>query len=241
MAVCLHCLHAERVAARDRRQRIVIRFTLWTVVLAVVGVVGAAAAEAVVGGPAPQRVARPAQRVARTTPKPQEVAQVASMPVIPQGEAMPSPNVSGDSVRPQTPGAVPAPPVDSSRAPTTVSAIVPIVPPGRSEMADSMFAVRSGDTVVVHFDTSPSRTRRADKFERIVRQTLRAVYGTAADTLLAAVPEGRLVAPAELLTVLPARGIRLEAPGGRHVTLWPETRPGRDGPLVVAYRAIAVR
>jgi hypothetical protein len=106
-------------------------------------------------------------------------------------------------------------------------------------MPDSLYAERSGDTVVVHFDTSPARTRRADKFERIVRQTLHTVYGPVADTLLGTVPDGQLAAPNELLTVLPQRGIHLATPTGRRIALWPETRPGRDGPLVVAYRTIA--
>jgi hypothetical protein len=117
----------------------------------------------------------------------------------------------------------------------------PLLPQGRTEMPDSLFATRTGDTVVVHFDTSPARTRRADKFERIVRQTLGTVYGAVADTLLATVPEGRLASPNELVTTLPSRGIHLATPSGRAVVVWPETRPGRDGPLVVAYRTIVQR
>jgi len=62
------------------------------------------------------------------------------------------------------------------------------------------------------------------------------VYVTAADSTLAAVPAGRLAAPNELVTSLPARGVHLAAPSGAKLVLWPETRPGRDGPLVVAYR-----
>jgi hypothetical protein len=93
----------------------------------------------------------------------------------------------------------------------------------------------------VHFDTSPLRTRRADKFDHVVRQTLPAVYGALADTLLAAIPEGRLAAPNELVTTLPTRGIQLPMPNGWRLGIWPETRPGRDGPLVVGYRALVQR
>jgi hypothetical protein len=117
----------------------------------------------------------------------------------------------------------------------------PIIGFGRTDLPDSVYAERMGDTVVVHFDTSPARTRRADKFERIVRGTLRAVYGPLADTLLATVPDGRLAAPNELLNALPARGIHLAGANGRRIGLWPQTRPGRDGPLVVAYRTIVER
>ena len=80
--------------------------------------------------------------------------------------------------------------------------------------------------------------RHEDKFEAIVRQTLHNVYGTVADTLLAAVPAGSLVAPNELVTTLPSRGVRLTSADGARIQLWPETRPGRDGPLVVAYRTV---
>lgn len=120
-------------------------------------------------------------------------------------------------------------------------AIGPIIPQGRTDLRDSLFAVRRADTVVVHFDTSPARTRRADKFEAIVRQTLNVVYGPIADSALAAVPSGRLAAPNELVTTLPSRGIHLTGPHGTRLVLWPETRPGRDGPLVVAYRTLVER
>ena len=104
-----------------------------------------------------------------------------------------------------------------------------------------MFAVRAGNTVAVHFDTELMRTRRAEKFEQIVRATLPAVYGALADSALAAVPPGKLFAAADLLTKLPTTGLHLRAANGVTLAVWPETRPGRDGPLVIAYRASVVR
>ena len=112
---------------------------------------------------------------------------------------------------------------------------------GRTDLPDSMFAVRTGGTVVVYFDTSPMRTRRADKFDHIVRQTLRAVYGPIADTLLAAIPDGKLAKPKALLTSLPSRGIHLPLKDGWRLSLWPETREGRDGQLIVSYRTLVDR
>jgi hypothetical protein len=135
----------------------------------------------------------------------------------------------------------PASPKDSTPAKPAIAPMSIVLPQGRTDLPDSLFATRSGDTVAVHFDTSPARTRRADKFDHIVRQTLRAVYGTVADTLLAMVPEGHLAAPNELLGSLPSRGIHLATADGRKVGLWPETRPGRDGLLVVAYRTMVER
>jgi hypothetical protein len=75
----------------------------------------------------------------------------------------------------------------------------------------------------------------------IVRQTLHTVYGAIADTVLATVPAGRLAGHNELLTTLPTRGIHLTGPRGVRIALWPETRPGRDGPLAVAYRTTVER
>jgi hypothetical protein len=135
--------------------------------------------------------------------------------------------------------AAPAPAVDSAAPRSPV--IGPILPQGRTDFADSVFAVRRGDTVVVSFDTGPGRTRRADKFESIVRQTLRDVYGQVADTLLAAVPSGRLTTVNELVTTLPTKGLHLQGPHGPRIALWPQTRPGRNGPLVVAYRTVLQR
>jgi hypothetical protein len=116
-----------------------------------------------------------------------------------------------------------------------------IVAPGRTELQDSVYAERTADSIVVHFDTPLTRTRRRDKFEQIVRSTLPALYGPMADSVLAHVSEGRLLPDADLLVELPLRGVALPARAGWALTLWPETRPGRDGPLVVAYHVTATR
>ncbi len=120
-------------------------------------------------------------------------------------------------------------------------AVTPVIPEGRRDLNPAMFAERVGDTVVVHFDTRDTRTRRAEKFERTVRQTLPAVYGPLADSMLARVPEGTLASGGDLLADLPTRGIRLVAPNGSALMLHPQIRPGRDGPLVVSYRVTAGR
>jgi hypothetical protein len=59
--------------------------------------------------------------------------------------------------------------------------------------------------------------------------------------VLAAIPEGSLIGEGDLLTELPLRGIHLPLGAGYQLTVWPETRPGRDGPLVVSYRARVVK
>ena len=235
------------MAARERRQQIIVRTAVWTLSIAVVGIVGAAGVNAAVRHPAPPPVSRHARRAPAkpAEPRPDSVLAVvaSATPVMQQGvpAASTPATVTDTAARPTT---VPGPATSTGAVvestptnPVSASAAVtPIVPQGRTDLRDSAFAVRSGDTVIVHFDTSPLRTRRADKFETVVRQTLPAIYGARADTLLGAVPAGKLVAPNELVTVLPRKGIHLSAPNGTRLALWPETRPGRDGPLVVAYR-----
>ena len=104
-----------------------------------------------------------------------------------------------------------------------------------------MTATRTDSTITVLFDNETMRTRRAEKFEWVVRSTLPAVFGRPADSLLAAVPQGGIAVQGNLLTELPARGIRFALAGGWTLALWPETRPGRDGPLVVRYRVSVVQ
>ena len=250
MAVCLHCLHNARVEARDRRRRAIVRFCAWTLSLAIVGVVGTAAVNAAMHPAettaAPVGARRASAKAAAPVPKRDSTLTVASATVVQQGGPAPATAVADSATQAvSTPVAAtpPAPREDSAAihaAASTPAAplIRPVIPIGRTDLPDSLYLERRADTVVVHFDTSPARTRRADKFETIVRQTLRSVYGAVADTLLAAVPAGSLIVPNELLTKLPSRGIHLGSAGGARIQLWPETRPGRDGPLVVAYRTV---
>ena len=66
-------------------------------------------------------------------------------------------------------------PTYAARNPGVVRRVQPRVAEGRTELRDSMFVVRSGDGMTVHFDTRDMRTRRAEKFEWIVRSTGAAV------------------------------------------------------------------
>ncbi|HKG92018.1 MAG TPA: hypothetical protein VKA84_09015, partial [Gemmatimonadaceae bacterium] len=142
------------------------------------------------------------------------------------------------------PAVTPAP-AAVTPAPVAMPVAAPVAAPaapveGRTELGEGVYAMRAGDTVTVHFDTPLTRTRYAEKFERIVRSTLPRVMGetSAAASALATVPVGQLAVAGDLLTELPARGIELPLDAGRTLTLWPETRPGMDGPLVVRYRAV---
>ena len=136
---------------------------------------------------------------------------------------------------------VEAPRRSVDNAPVSGSVVAPVVPVGRTSLRDTMVVDRAGDTVRVSFDLVMSRTRRAEKFEAIVRSTLPQVYGATADSALRALPLGSMARAGDLVTTLAERGFHIPLPGGRTIAVWPETRAGRDGPLVVAYRAVASR
>jgi hypothetical protein len=119
--------------------------------------------------------------------------------------------------------------------------LAPIVNDGETEIGGGMTAQRTNGTVTLHFDTELGRTRRPEKFESLVRSTLPKLYGRGVDSLLAALPEGAVAGQGDLITELPSRGFRIVLEGGWTLAVFPETRPGRDGPLVVSYRAIVTQ
>lgn len=216
VTVCLHCRHKERLAAAERRRRYTIRYG------AVVLAIGAVAAVAV------PLLRRDGGRQSAAADTPAAVVRESAM------RLADAPARSSAAAPAQAPAPI-APPAAAHDVPT------PIVAEGRTELRDGIVAVRTGDTVAVHFDTPLTRTRRPEKFERIVRATLPAVFGIAADSALAATPAGGIARAGDLLTELPVRGVQLRTGDGDTLALWPETRPGRDGPLVVTYRVAVVR
>jgi hypothetical protein len=93
---------------------------------------------------------------------------------------------------------------------------------------------------MVLFDTPAARTRRPEKFEAILRATLPQIFGGMVDSALVAMPAGTLVPPHGLTTDLPTQGLYVPVSGGSTLRIWPETRQGEDGPLVVRYRVLVV-
>jgi hypothetical protein len=122
---------------------------------------------------------------------------------------------------------------------TVVPVAEPTIAEGRRELGDSMYAVRKGAEVTVFFDTELMRTRLDWKFEGIVRTTLPMVFGAGVGPALDSIPTGTL-ARGDLLNDLPTRGIEIVLSNSK-LRVWPVTRPGRDGPIIVAYRALAAR
>lgn len=208
--VCLRCRQEQRDADRARQQRLVVK----------AGVIGLGLVFAYVAGASIVSAMRGASAASRRTEPP---TMLATTEVVQQGGHR----------------GTDTPPVE--RAPAASRVVVPaplsiIVPVGRSDAPDSVILERTGDSVVVDFDTDAARTRRRDKFEHIVRQTLPLVYGPRIDAVLASVPVGTLATEGDLVAELPSRGIHLPLSDGWVLDVFPETRPGRDGPLVVSYR-----
>lgn len=266
--VCLHCRYAARQAARDAQRR---RFAGWLSIVVAVIIVGGigiyAAAHAadirigetasrigtgIVDGLASIRLdidryinsaqattrseaRRTAARDARMAPRESVTTFILAADTT---GVLPGTLASADPVPDEATATSPA-------SDTLVNAAIPpvwtVIPEGRTELDGGMFAVRNADTIKVHFDTELGRTRRPEKFERIVRSTLPELYGPAVDSLLAAIPAGGLTREGDLVNELPARGVRLALGAGWSLALWPETRPGRDGPIVVTYRALVAR
>lgn len=250
--VCLHCRRAARIAARERRRRMTARLGLAALALVLVGAVGVAGATAIQN----RRPITQMPHIAKgeTSAQLAESPTTATPPIITTTFATPAstpqPIVTMASMPHQsdsTETGAGSSPTLTSRPPIMIvdstprAAPAPAVPEGRTALAEGVFAVRNGQAVTVHFDTPLARTRRPEKFEQIVRSTLPVVYGSLADSLLATIRVGELVPGGAVLADLPSRGLHLRFAQGATLALWPQTREGRDGPLVVAYRAILAR
>jgi len=232
ITVCLRCQHAERAAKRAKQRQMMARGGAAVISLAVIGAVGVTAASSLrsraAGAKSEETVSSPLAIAADSLPAADSVVPTPPAPVAGEIAA----------------AGVVAKPVADSPAPRTVAALATngislVVPVGRTTLRDTMVADRSGDTVRVSFDLLLSRTRRPDKFEAIVRSTLPQVFGLAADSALRALPYGSVARAGDLLETLPSSGFHIPLANGRTIAVWPETRVGRDGPLVVAYRAVA--
>lgn len=221
--VCLRCRQERRDAARARQQRILALSGIATMALLGAYVMGASAASAW-----------------RATKRGGDTVHVASRASVVASSVSGAGAVTqqGSASLVSSPTRGPASPAPDARAAAPLSIRVP---EGRSDLPDSLIAERAGDSVVVDFDTPMTRTRRRDKFESVVRRTLPLVFSAPMDSVLRTIPEGAIVGGADLLTDLPKRGVHLRVADGWALDLWPETRPGQDGPLVVSYWARVAR
>jgi len=219
ISVCLYCRQEARQAARRRRNQMLVRVGG---LLLAGGVIVAVIASALIAVAPWSRTSVPQAAEIAQTKTPASGKQASKVAL-----AKPAPPATAAPVAAVARGAV-------VTAPGSVN---PVVAEGRTDLGDSVYVERAGGEVTVHFDNAMLRTRFEEKFERTVRSTLPRVYGSEAQLALDSVGEGRLVR-GDLLNELPSKGIELSLGSGRALLLFPVTRPGLDGPLVVAYRAV---
>ena len=243
---CLYCRQEARTAARHRRNRLITKVGLMTVVGGILAGLAVSALIAVVPRSRPsdstsssatiRLSAEASPRGAAKTKHTAKVEQAAN--ASPREISAVPPAISATPpARSATPPARSATPPEASATPPEASA-TPVIAEGRTEFGEGVFAERAGSEVTVHFDTDDLRTRFEEKFERILRSTLPRIFGSQLRPVLDAIPEGTLVR-GDLLHELPTKGITLLLGQGRTLTVWPVTREGRDGPIVDAYRASA--
>jgi hypothetical protein len=221
--VCLRCRKENRVATRERRRRALFATAAIALGVATIGAAGAAGML--------------------------DSELRAAGFVISEPSVKSEPSVSGPQSAPETVADLAPAPVATVSPESTVVSVASVTIPlaaelaatigeGRTSLRDGIVAARRGDEVTVHFDTPLARTRRPEKFEAVLRVTLPQVYGARVDSALIAIPAGTLVPPHGLTTDLPTQGLYVPVPGGPTLRIWPETRPGEDGPLVVRYRVL---
>jgi hypothetical protein len=225
--VCLHCRWVAKSAARKRRRRLLMKGSSGLALLTTLAVMGLVGRVAILQRLSPTRL----RGETVTTDVGGDAAK--SMPA-PQRQA-PATAQQGATISP-----APAP-ASVSVATAALTPVSPVVPQGQSIIPDSLLATRADSVITVSFDRTMIRTRNPWKFERLVRSTLPALYGPAADSALSRIPEGGLARQGDLINELPTRGMRIPVAPGWTFTLFPITRPGHDGPLVTQYRVSVVR
>ncbi len=141
-----------------------------------------------------------------------------------------------------TPPVVSAPASDSAPAPATTTPQAPVVgktgfvlSEGQTQLTDSIYAIRAGDSVLVNFDRYGYRTRRSDKFEASLRTTLPLIYGRSVTTFIDSLLPGQLVTERDVIGALATSGMLVILDNGAEVRIRVLTRVGSDGPLAVGY------
>jgi hypothetical protein len=239
--VCLLCRQEARVAASDRRKKLLLRGTALGIVVAVIALGMSSAATMRSRAAAREEATNDSAasaKVATTSPTPDSVA--------PQGVQTPAAAAAAVTTPVTTPIPSPAATVPSTPATSPAASAVagrdaafaPTIKIGDTPLGVGVIATRTDSGVTVLFDTPEFRTRTPEKFERFLRTTLSQIYGPRMDSVLAGVPTGKIVGQGDLLYQLPTRGIQLPLQPGLHLEVFPEIRPGQEAPLVVRYRAI---
>jgi hypothetical protein len=234
--VRLRCRHDEWQASQKRRQQMLMRFFGLASVIGIIAIAGAAGAISLRGNSSTGAAQTSAGNVSLLQ-EGRSTKSAGPRPRAPRALA-PTPARIVAEPEPMTPATVPAPAAPIAPSPAKGASLLG---QGRTTLTDSIYAVRTGDSVVVNFDTHGNRTRRADKFEQMLRTTLPLVYGRRIASSLDSVPTGALLPSRDVVGELTSQGMRLTLDNGLRISLWPQTRPSADGLLVVAYRVVVER
>jgi hypothetical protein len=245
--VCLLCRAEARIAARERRTQLFVRSVSATILLAALGAAGTVGLNAYRGRTDAPRIARDIMSAlpAAASAAPDSLSAAPAPTEVAAGPSAPGTATDSQSVQVVAHSATaPATPAAATTAPTAPVApkapIAPLLAEGKTVLPNGMVATRSDSVVTLAFDNPSSRTRQPEKFEQLLRTTLPKVYGPAIDSVLSKVPAGELMKDGNLVSDLPTRGIHVPVRDAWSLAVYPETRPGHDGPLVVRYRVSVV-
>lgn len=223
--MCLRCRHEQAQASAKRRQRFLMQFLGLASVAGVLAIAGVSAASTLRGKNTSETMsggsvisdARPAKTVSKpVAPKVEPVVQQSAA-------ATPAPDTT---TLPPAPVAAPVPPV--SRAGF-------VLVEGRTQLTDSIYATRAGDSVVVNFDAYGFRTRRSDKIEQSLRTTLPLIFGRMATASIDTLHEGDFVTERDVIGTLARDGMRVKLDNGAVAHIRILTRVVSDGPIAIGY------
>jgi hypothetical protein len=146
----------------------------------------------------------------------------------------PAPVVQQSASAPET--TAPTPPPSPVAAPASA---LPrggyVLVEGRTQLTDSIYATRTGDSVVVNFDAFGFRTRRPDKIEQSLRLTLPMLFGKMATSSIDTVGAGGLVTSRDVIGELARDGMRVKLDNGAIAHIRVLTRIVSDGPIAIGY------
>jgi hypothetical protein len=162
-------------------------------------------------------------RPTTTTNKP--VAPKAA-PVVQQSAAVTTP--SPETTKTPDPAPAPAPTVNHP-----ISRAGFVLVEGRTQLTDSIYATRTGDSVVVNFDAYGFRTRRPDKIEQSLRLTMPMIFGKMATASIDTT--GTLVTNRDVVGELARDGMRVKLDNGATAHIRVLTRVVSDGPIAIGY------
>ena len=106
---------------------------------------------------------------------------------------------------------------------------------GRTQLADSVYAIRTGDSVIVNFDAFGFRTRRSAKLEQSLRLTLPLLFGRMATASVDTVAPGAFVTERDVVGALARDGMRVKLDNGATAHIRVLTRIVSDGPIAIGY------